>query len=165
MKNSKFGIMVMALSIFTAACGDDSDNDRDPRNRLFSGRCKNVRTPSMPYMQTVRGVDPSGATVDLLLYGDGSSQVEIIGEVRVPDLMSLGFASNGSIRECVQGEGQMVGAVTGTYDEIRFNLQGSRIQLSDGGPYTPTINNKFIVGDLILNVSGLGSATLMVDQN
>jgi hypothetical protein len=165
MNYAKMALYVAVLGVFTAACGGDDENDNDPRFRLFSGRCSNVRTPSMPYMQTVKGTDPSGATVNLLLYGDGGNNVEIIGEVRVPSLMDIGLGSSGSIRECVDGEGQLVGAVTGTYDEIRFQLRGGRIQLSDGAPVTPTINNKFIVGDLYLEVNGLGGATLLMEGN
>jgi len=166
MKNAKlyqkiFGVLM--LSSLVACGGNDDDNPNlginDPRYAGFASACgDSYAYANLPYKTTVRGQDPSGAVIELLIYGDGTGNIGAVGQLTIPDLSRLGAGLYGSHSSCVSSQGltgQM--QISGTDDEIRINLQGNSLSLTPYtgyDAYTPIIRNQYLVGDFVMNING-----------
>ncbi|MEO5667880.1 MAG: hypothetical protein ABIR96_07475 [Bdellovibrionota bacterium] len=160
MKNYKLINKAFAAFMLTTlvACGGNKDNNprvgvNDPRYSGYAQACGvSNNFGNSPYMKTIKGQDPSGATIDLLLYGDGSGNISVVGQLDIPDLSRLAIGATGSYRSCVSGSGQIEMDVTD--QEIRVNLQGSNIVIQSSGPYTPIVRGDVLIGDFAFQLGG-----------
>jgi|GEM_PF-2994528 len=164
MKNFKLFNKALALIAFVglAACGGNNDDqygygNLDPRYQQLATQCgvQDANIGNMPYKQTVRGEDPSGAIIDLYIYGTGNGQIGAIGSISIPDLSKFGAGLYGSHNGCISTQG-MTGQMqtSGTYDEISINLVGPNVSLTPGGFTSPTIRNQFIKGGFVMTYQG-----------
>jgi len=153
--NKMFGALLLSSLV---ACGgnDDENNGQltgvyDPRYAGFATACGVSNSfANAPYMQTIKGEDPSGTIIDLLLYGDGSGNISVVGQIDIPDISRLAIGGEGSFRSCVSGSGQMEMDVTDP--EIRINLQGNSITIQSAGPYTPIVRGSVLIGDFVFQL-------------
>jgi hypothetical protein len=165
MKNFKLFNKVLAVLMLgsLAACGsNDDDNNNyygnygiDPRYAGFASACGvgAANFGNAPYMQTIRASDSGVAELDLLVYGDGSGNVQVVGEIFIPDVSRLGIGlTGGSFRSCVTGSGQMETNVTDP--AILINLQGNGITLSPRNSYQPYIRGSVLKGDFNFTFNG-----------
>lgn len=167
MKNQKLKLnKVLGLILLgsLAACGSDEPEDPyynnqniDPRYQNLAAQCggNNLDIGNMPYKQTTRGEDPSGAILDLMIYGTGNGEVGALGELFIPDLSVFGVGLRGKFRGCVSSQG-----ITGFLDpssgmaDLQINLVGPKVNLTPSGPRTPTVENQVINGQFNLIFNG-----------
>lgn len=97
-KYSKY--LGLALVGLLGACGGDDDQLVNPYYTGLAQVCgQALPTAQMPYQQKARGQDPSGAILEILIYGDGSGNIGAIGEIAIPNpqALGLGFFDNGLV--------------------------------------------------------------------
>jgi len=158
MKNSKLiykTLGALMLSTLVACGGDDNDGNgiHDPRYLGFANACGvSTNFENSPFMQTVKGQDPSGTTIDLLIYGDGSGSVEVVGEVDIPDLSRLAVGATGRLRVCVSGSGQMEMNVTDPALSVR--LEGRNIVIQPNNTDFPFVRGSVLKGTFDFQLDG-----------
>lgn len=87
----------LALVGLLGACGGNDDQLVSPYYTGLATLCgQALPTAQMPYQQKARGQDPSGAMLEILIYGDGSGNIGAIGELAIPNpqAIGLGFFDN-----------------------------------------------------------------------
>ena len=164
MKNYKLFNKVLAVLMLgsLAACGGNDDDQYipapygiDPRYSGFASACGVTNNFSgAVYQQTIRATDAGVAELDLLVYGDGSGNVQIIGEINISDVSRLGVGlGSGAYRSCVSGSGQIETNVTDP--QITFTLQGNGLTLAPrNAQYLPFIRGSVLKGDVAFTLQG-----------
>lgn len=157
--NKVFGALMLTL---LAACGGNDDDlinygITDPRYGGFASACgvAGFNPGAAPYKQTIRGQD-GDIILDLLVYGDGSGNVQVVGEIFIPNLARVTHGY-GAFRSCVSGQGFL--ATNQTDPDLQVTLQGQGIVMQPrsyyGGGIPPYVRGSVVKGQFDFQINGV----------
>lgn len=159
MKNYKLYNKVLGVLMLgtLAACGSNDDNvvpygyDHSIYGG-FAAACGVAFNPTNAvYKQTIRGQD-GDIVIDIMAFGDGSGNVQIVGEIHIPNLQRVTYGY-GAFRSCISGQGFLATNMTDPDLQIT-TLQGQGIVMQPRG-YYPYIRGSVLKGQFNFQINGV----------